>query len=142
MEKDGTHYEAVIEFFVVMPLLSLLLTLLCMRVQYRLALLVLSGQLTVLWLSSFVGRLLVGLYKGSMLDDFFGLYVVFWLGAIAGAALILGLIRLIWPLRYEPTDCRNCGYTLKGIGMAGVCPECGQAFTAESLGASEEQLSA
>lgn len=137
---NGMHLEAMVEFFFLLPSLSVLIMLLSLRFRYKQAVMVMAGKLTLLWLVALLGRLIIGRVMGSMLDDFIGIYLAFWIGSIACTSLLLALIRWIWPLRYAGTDCPNCGYSLKGIGTSGNCPECGQAFTARSLGVSDQSL--
>lgn len=140
---DGKHVEAIIEFFVIMPTLCLMITLTYLKIPYRQAAFAISGQLALLWLSNFVGRIIMSrLIQEQLLDDFFGMTLAFSLGSIGAAVLLLGGIRMIWPLRHASTDCPSCGYSLKGLGMSGACPECGQPFTSASLGVSEAELQA
>lgn len=139
---NGTHLETVIEFFFIMPILCLIAVLTYLRIRYKQAVLALSGQLTLLWMSNITGKFIISLVQYPLLDDLIGLTLIFWLGSIVLAALLLGGIRKVWPLRYASTDCPNCGYSLKGLGTSGACPECGQPFTAASLGVSEAELQA
>jgi len=139
---DGTHLEAVVEFFFVMPILCLTSMLLFLRTPYKQAAPALAGQLTLLWLANMAGRFIASLFQEPLLDEFYALLFVFWFGAAVLTALLLGGIRKVWPLRYPSSNCQQCGYSLKGIGVSGSCPECGAPFTVESLGISESELSA
>src|SRR6185295_16058524 len=53
-----------------------------------------------------------------------GTYVLvpFW----SAALLPVGLFAALWLRRVRAGSCAACGYSLKGLGVGPVCPECGE----------------
>ncbi|HVU62932.1 MAG TPA: amino acid permease [Phycisphaerales bacterium] len=49
-----------------------------------------------------------------------------WLGVLAAGAPVYWVWRRVLPRARAPWACRRCGYDLRGIEPAGVCPECGR----------------
>jgi hypothetical protein len=133
------HIEAMIEFFFVIPLLCLFILISFLRTPIGQALPAMAGQYTAFYFMNMVGRFF-GAPKGSMADEFIGMAVIYWVCTVVITSLVLWAVEWIWPLKVASIDCPACGYSLKGIGLSGACPECGRPFTVEALGVSADEL--
>lgn len=139
-EINGAHLEAMAEYFLVMPLICISVMTRFLRIRLQTAIPAMCIQLLVVWVANLAGHV-IGSRNQYLIDDFFGVTLVFALGSMLVLSLLLAGIRKLWPPNVDPTRCFGCGYSLIGL-KDWNCPECGKAFTLEGQGLSAQDLEA